>query len=138
MPLRPIRIAYTHENTSDGLQSPPQVPQYSYSEYWRSSQHYAAVQTTASCHGFVNGNLSNVSFPSYHQSEVHGSIEGASMNGLSSLRLRSHPYGATYSAMHASMWLTSIFIKLNNKKVPKLKIHCIVIRLSKDAKEFFF
>ncbi|XP_008547827.1 paired mesoderm homeobox protein 2 [Microplitis demolitor] len=103
LPLRPIRIAYTHENTSDGLQSPPQVPQYSYSEYWRSSQHYAAVQTTASCHGFVNGNLSNVSFPSYHQSEVHGSIEGASMNGLSSLRLRSHPYGATYSAMHASM-----------------------------------
>ncbi|CAG5096993.1 Protein of unknown function [Cotesia congregata] len=93
LPLRPIRIAYTHENTPETLQSPPQVPQYSYSEYWRSSQNY----------GFVNGNLNNVSFPSYHQSEVHGSIEGTSMNSLSNLRLRSHPYSASYSAMHASM-----------------------------------
>ncbi|KAH0563833.1 hypothetical protein KQX54_007116 [Cotesia glomerata] len=93
LPLRPIRIAYTHENTPETLQSPPQVPQYSYSEYWRSSQNYS----------FVNGNLNNVSFPSYHQSEVHGSIEGTSMNSLSNLRLRSHPYSASYSAMHASM-----------------------------------
>ncbi|XP_034949449.1 paired mesoderm homeobox protein 2-like [Chelonus insularis] len=103
LPLRPIRIAHTHETSSESLQSPSQVSQYSYSDYWRSSQHYAAIQTTANCHGYVNSNLSNVSFPSYHQSEVHGGIDGAAMNSLSALRLRSHPYGAAYSAMHASM-----------------------------------
>lgn len=102
LPLRPIRIAHTHETTAESLQS-PQVPQYSYSDYWRSPQHYATVQTAASCHGFVNGNLSNVGFPSYHQSEGHGGTLDASMNSLSALRLRSHSYGAAYSAMHATM-----------------------------------
>jgi paired mesoderm homeobox protein len=103
LPLRPIRINHAHESSSpESLQS-HQVSQYPYGDYWRSAQHYSAVQTTASCHGFVNGGLSNMGLPSYHQSEVHSNMEGSSINGLSALRLRSHPYGSAYSAMHASM-----------------------------------
>ncbi|XP_011302255.1 paired mesoderm homeobox protein 2 isoform X2 [Fopius arisanus] len=101
LPLRPIRIAHTHETNTEPLQS-GQVPQYSYSDYWRSPQAYGGVQSAASCHGFVNGNLSATGFTSYHQTDVHSGIEGG-MNGLNALRLRSHPYGAAYSAMHASM-----------------------------------
>ncbi|XP_015114197.1 paired mesoderm homeobox protein 2 [Diachasma alloeum] len=101
LPLRPIRIAHTHETNSEPLQS-SQVPQYPYGDYWRSSQPYGAVQTSASCHGFVNGNLGATGFSSYHQADVHSGIEGG-INGFNALRLRGHPYGTAYSAMHASM-----------------------------------
>ncbi|KAK2579578.1 hypothetical protein KPH14_010873 [Odynerus spinipes] len=104
LPLRPIRMttSHAHESNTESLQ-PQQLPQYSYSEYWRSPQHYTTVQTT-NCHGFVNGTLGNVALPSYHQStEIHPGIEGTSINGLGALRLRSRPYSAAYSAMHASM-----------------------------------
>lgn len=100
LPLRPIRVN-NHESNSEQVQS-PQIGQYPYSDYWRSQQHYATVQSTTSCHGFVNGNLGNIGLATYHQPEVHTSLEGTSMNSLSALRLRNHPYGA-YSAMHASM-----------------------------------
>ncbi|XP_015596745.1 paired mesoderm homeobox protein 2 isoform X2 [Cephus cinctus] len=103
LPLRPIRVSHPHESNPESLQPPSQVPQYPYSEYWRSPQHYAAVQTTSSCHGFVNGNLGNMGIPSYHQADTHPGLDGTSMNGLNALRLRTHPYGAPYSAMHASM-----------------------------------
>ncbi|XP_012270316.1 paired mesoderm homeobox protein 2 [Orussus abietinus] len=102
LPLRPIRVAHPHEHNQ--ALSTPQVPQYTYSDYWRSPQHYSAVQTTASCHGFVNGNLGNMGIASYHQQETgHSGLDGSSMNSLNSLRLRTHPYGSAYSAMHASM-----------------------------------
>lgn len=100
LPLRPIRVTnHGSESNSEPLQS-PQIGQYPYSDYWRSQQHYATVQsTTTSCHGFVNGNLG---LTTYHQPEVHTTLESTSMNSLSALRLRNHPYGA-YSAMHATM-----------------------------------
>ncbi|KAK0096062.1 hypothetical protein PV326_006635 [Microctonus aethiopoides] len=102
LPVRPIRIVHGSGTSSEQLQSHPISP-YSYSEYWRSPQHYSAVQTTTSCHSFVNANLCNVGFPSYHQSEVHAGVDSASMNSSNALRLKSHPYNAAYSAMHASM-----------------------------------
>lgn len=102
LPLRPIRINPSHESNSEHLQS-PQITQYPYSDYWRSPQHYATVQSTTSCHGFVNGNLGNLDLTTYHQPEVHAALEPPSMNSISALRLRNHPYGAAYSAMHASM-----------------------------------
>lgn len=102
LPLRPIRVTHTQENTTESLQT-PQVAQYPYSDYWRSSQHYASMQATTTCHGFINGNLGNVNLPSYHQSEIHGGLEGSTMNGLNALRFRTHPYGTAYPAMHASM-----------------------------------
>lgn len=102
LPVRPIRIVHSSGTSSEQLQSHPISP-YSYSEYWKSPQHYSAVQTTTSCHSFVNANLCNVGFPSYHQSEVHAGVDSASMNSSNALRLKSHPYNATYSAMHASI-----------------------------------
>ena len=101
LPLRPIRITHTQENNTETLQT-SQVAQYSYGEYWRSSQHYTSMQTST-CHGFINGNLGNVSLPPYHQTDIHGGLEGSTMSSLNALRFRAHPYGATYSAMHASM-----------------------------------
>ncbi|XP_043795310.1 homeobox protein ceh-12-like isoform X2 [Apis laboriosa] len=98
LPLRPIRITHTQENNSEILQT-PQVTQYPYSEYWRSSQHYTSMQTST-CHGFINSNLGNVNLPSYHQAEIHG---GSTMSNLNALRFRTHPYGTSYSPMHASM-----------------------------------
>lgn len=98
LPLRPIRMSHTHESNAE---SSSQINQYPYNDYWRSPvvhQHYSTVQTSTGCHGFVNGNLGNVGLPSYHhQSDLHV----AGLDG--SLRLRTHPYGTTYSAMHASM-----------------------------------
>ena len=102
LPLRPIRINHNHENGSESLQS-PQIGQYTYSDYWRSPQHYATVQSTTSCHGFSNGNIGNIGLTTYHQPEVHTALESPSMNSLNTLRLRNHPYGVAYSAMHASM-----------------------------------
>ncbi|KAG7197839.1 hypothetical protein KM043_001651 [Ampulex compressa] len=108
LPLRPIRVGHGHENgpttTDHQLQSPP-VSQYPYTDYWRSPQHYATVQATTTCHGFVNGNLSNVNLPSpyHHQADIHAGLETSPMNSLNALRLRTHPYGTAYSAMHASM-----------------------------------
>ena len=103
LPLRPIRVNHNHESNSEPLQS-PQIAQYPYSDYWRSPQHYATVQSTTSCHGFLNGNLGNLGLSTYHQPEVHAALETpSSVNSLSALRLRNHPYGAAYSAMHASM-----------------------------------
>ncbi|XP_043605669.1 dorsal root ganglia homeobox protein-like isoform X2 [Bombus pyrosoma] len=101
LPLRPIRITHTQENNSDTLQT-SQVTQYPYSEYWRSSQHYTSMQAST-CHGFINGNLGNVNLPPYHQTEIHGGLEGSTMSSLNALRFRAHPYGTAYSAMHASM-----------------------------------
>ena len=101
LPLRPIRITHTQENNSDTLQT-SQVAQYPYSEYWRSSQHYTSMQAST-CHGFINGNLGNVNLPPYHQTEIHGGLEGSTMSSLNALRFRAHPYGTAYSAMHASM-----------------------------------
>ncbi|KAJ8680388.1 hypothetical protein QAD02_016175 [Eretmocerus hayati] len=103
LPLRPIRLNHAHDSsTSDALQS-AQVGQYPYSDYWRSSQHYAAVQTTtSSCHGYVSTGLTNMAIP-YHQSDVHANLDNSAISSLNSLRLRAHPYGAAYSAMHASM-----------------------------------
>ncbi|XP_016911055.1 paired mesoderm homeobox protein 2-like [Apis cerana] len=98
LPLRPIRITHTQENNSEILQT-PQVTQYPYSEYWRSSQHYTSMQTST-CHGFINSNLGNVNLPPYHQTEIHG---GSTMSNLNALRFRTHPYGTSYSPMHASM-----------------------------------
>lgn len=98
LPLRPIRITHTQENNSEILQT-PQVTQYPYSEYWRSSQHYTSMQTST-CHGFINSNLGNVNLPPYHQAEIHG---GSTMSNLNALRFRTHPYGTSYSPMHASM-----------------------------------
>lgn len=101
LPLRPIRVTHSQENGTEALQT-SQVAQYPYSEYWRSSQHYASMQTTT-CHGFINGNLGNVNLPSYHQSEIHAGLEGSTINSLNVLRFRTHPYGTTYPPMHASM-----------------------------------
>ncbi|XP_043276139.1 paired mesoderm homeobox protein 1-like [Venturia canescens] len=109
LPLRPLRVTHSHEhgnnNETSTMQS-SQLGQYGYSDYWRSPQHYTAVQTTSStCHGFVNAaNLGNVAFPTYHQTDLHHGLDAAStVNGISALRLRGHPYGSSYSAMHASM-----------------------------------
>ncbi|KZC09748.1 Paired mesoderm homeobox protein 2 [Dufourea novaeangliae] len=102
LPLRPIRITHTQENNAEPLQT-TQMAQYPYGEYWRSSQHYTSMQTSSTCHGFINGNLGNMNIPSYHQTEIHGGLEGSTMNGLNALRFRTHPYGPAYSAMHASM-----------------------------------
>lgn len=57
----------------------------------------------STCHGFINGNLGNVNLPPYHQTEIHGGLEGSTMSSLNALRFRAHPYGTAYSAMHASM-----------------------------------
>lgn len=100
---------------------------YPYGDYWRAAaaaaaatasatttttQHYAMQSATSGCHvGFANGGLANVSLPPYHHhhhhhqtDHIHGSpLDGPAVNGLSALRLRAHPYGATYPAMHASM-----------------------------------
>lgn len=108
LPIRPIRVAHSHEhgnNSENGsLQSGQIAAQYPYGDYWRSPQHFGTVQATSTgCHGFVNGNLGNVGFPTYHQADVHPGLEASSVNGLNALRLRSHPYGSAYSAMHASM-----------------------------------
>ncbi|XP_076673887.1 uncharacterized protein LOC143372000 isoform X2 [Andrena cerasifolii] len=54
LPLRPIRVTHTQETTTESLQT-PQVAQYPYSDYWRSSQHYASMQASTTCHGFING-----------------------------------------------------------------------------------
>ncbi|XP_076626753.1 dorsal root ganglia homeobox protein [Colletes latitarsis] len=102
LPLRPIRVTHTQENNTEALQTSQTAP-YPYTEYWRSSQHYASMQATTTCHGFINGNLGNVNLPSYHQTEIHGGLEGTAMNSLNALRFRTHPYGTAYSAMHASM-----------------------------------
>ncbi|XP_034194340.1 uncharacterized protein LOC117610724 [Osmia lignaria lignaria] len=101
LPLRPVRVTHTQENNTEALQT-SQVAQYPYGEYWRTSQHYASMQTT-SCHGFINGNLANVNLPSYHQTDIHSGLEGSAINSLNALRFRTHPYGTAYSAMHASM-----------------------------------
>ncbi|XP_029157591.1 paired mesoderm homeobox protein 2-like [Nylanderia fulva] len=123
LPLRPIRVSHpaqhnAENSTSESSQSTSQITQvtaqYSYGDYWRTApQHYAAMQTAASCHGFAaNGGLANVSLPPYHhhhhhhhhQADIHhGSLDGPTVNGLNALRLRTHPYGSTYPAMHASM-----------------------------------
>lgn len=104
LPLRTIRVNHAHESNVDPTLQTPQMSQYPYGDYWRSTpQHYAAVQSATSCHGFVNGNLANMNLPSYHQSDIHSSIDGSSMNSLNALRFRTHPYGSAYSAMHASM-----------------------------------
>ncbi|XP_078045147.1 dorsal root ganglia homeobox protein [Augochlora pura] len=102
LPLRPIRVAHPQENNAETLQT-TQMTQYPYGEYWRSSQHYASMQAPSTCHGLINGNLGNMNIPSYHQTEIHGGLEGSAMNSLNALRFRTHPYGATYPAMHASM-----------------------------------
>ncbi|CAL7947999.1 unnamed protein product [Xylocopa violacea] len=101
LPLRPIRLTHTQENNPENLQT-SQVAQYPYSDYWRSSQHYASMPTST-CHGFINGNLGNVNLPPYHQAEIHGGLEGSAMNSINALRFRTHPYGTAYSTMHASM-----------------------------------
>ncbi|XP_014484791.1 PREDICTED: paired mesoderm homeobox protein 2-like isoform X2 [Dinoponera quadriceps] len=98
--------------TTAGLTS-----QYPYGDYWRAAaaattQHYAVQSATTGCHGFANGGLANVSLPPpyhhhhHHQADhhIHGSpLDGPTVNGLNALRLRAHPYGATYPPMHASM-----------------------------------
>ncbi|XP_066584431.1 paired mesoderm homeobox protein 2-like [Prorops nasuta] len=103
LPLRPIRVMHANDNNSESVQPAQITTQYAYNDYWRSAQHYANIQTTTSCHGFVNGNISNMAIPSYHQADVHSSLEESTITSLNTLRLRTHPYGATYSAMHASM-----------------------------------
>lgn len=118
LPLRPIRVSHpsqhnTENNTESSQNTTSQVTaQYSYSDYWRTTPQHYAMQT-ASCHGFAaNGGLANVSLPPYHhhhhhhhhQADIHhGPLDGSTMNGLNALRLRAHPYGSTYPAMHASM-----------------------------------
>ncbi|XP_011259132.1 ALX homeobox protein 1 [Camponotus floridanus] len=118
LPLRPIRVSHpsqhnTENNTESSQNTTTQVTaQYSYGDYWRTTPQHYAMQT-ASCHGFAaNGGLANVSLPPYHhhhhhhhhQADIHhGSLDGPTMNGLNALRLRAHPYGSTYPAMHASM-----------------------------------
>ncbi|XP_024887590.1 paired mesoderm homeobox protein 2-like [Temnothorax curvispinosus] len=120
LPLRPIRVSHppqhpaeSNAESSQGAAATTQVTaQYSYGDYWRATpQHYAvqtAAATAAGCHGFAaNGGLANVGLPPYHhhhQADIHhGTLDGAAVNGLSALRLRAHPYGSTYPAMHASM-----------------------------------
>ncbi|KAL6260724.1 hypothetical protein P5V15_008247 [Pogonomyrmex californicus] len=106
LPLRPIRV---NAESSQGAAATTQVTaQYSYGDYWRTTpQHYAVQTATAGCHGFAaNGGLTNVGLPSYHHHQAdihHGTLDGTAVNGLSALRLRAHPYGSTYPAMHASM-----------------------------------
>ncbi|XP_032666705.1 paired mesoderm homeobox protein 2B-like [Odontomachus brunneus] len=104
----------TNAATTAGL-----TTQYPYGDYWRAAaaatttQHYAVQSATSGCHGFANGGLANVSLPPpyhhhhhhHHQADhIHGSpLDGPAVNSLSALRLRTHPYGATYPPMHASM-----------------------------------
>ncbi|KAH0952737.1 hypothetical protein HN011_010036 [Eciton burchellii] len=119
LPLRPIRLSHPPQHGEENNAESPQsaitntqmTAQYPYSDYWRTmqTQHYA-VQTAATtgCHGFAaNGGLTNVGLPPYHhhQTDIHHgtSLDGPSVNSLNALRLRAHPYGSTYSAMHASM-----------------------------------
>ncbi|XP_046738292.1 paired mesoderm homeobox protein 2-like [Diprion similis] len=99
LPLRPIRITHSHESNVDTISQPPQVPQYPYTEYWRSPQTYTSIQPSTSCHGFANANLG----APYHQAESHGVLDTPSINTLNALRLRAHTYGTPYSGMHASM-----------------------------------
>ncbi|KAF7997745.1 hypothetical protein HCN44_009143 [Aphidius gifuensis] len=120
LPLRPIRLNHTQDinlqsnhqlsPSSSSSSTPtttstttatisPQIPQYTYSDYWRSTQHYPTPQTTT-CHGFTN---SNIGFSSYHQTESHNTIDNNTINSINALRLRNHPYGTIYPAMHASM-----------------------------------
>jgi len=116
LPLRPIRVPHPPQHPADSDAEPSQgaaattqvTAQYSYSDYWRTAPQHYAMQTaaTAGCHGFAaNGGLANVGLPSYHhhQADIHGTLDGTAVNGLSALRLRAHPYGSTYPAMHASM-----------------------------------
>lgn len=116
LPLRPIRVPHHSQHAESNVESSQSAPapqvttQYSYGDYWRTTpQHYAAVQTaaTASCHGFAaNGGLANVGLSPYHHHQTdihHGPLDGTTVNSLNALRLRAHPYGSTYPAMHASM-----------------------------------
>lgn len=116
LPLRPIRVSHppqhpeSNAESSQGAAATTQVTaQYSYGDYWRTTPQHYAVQTaaTAGCHGFAaNGGLANVGLPPYHHHQPdihHGALDGTAVNGLSALRLRAHPYGSTYPAMHASM-----------------------------------
>lgn len=131
LPLRPIRLSHSSQhNAENGAESSSQnIPpvmstqvtaQYTYGDYWRATtpQHYAmqtAAAAAAGCHGFAangGGPLANVSLPPYHhhhhhhhQADIHhgGPLDGPTVNGLNALRLRAHPYGSTYPAMHASM-----------------------------------
>ncbi|XP_020286433.1 dorsal root ganglia homeobox protein-like [Pseudomyrmex gracilis] len=115
LPLRPIRVSHTPQHADGNAESSQNAnttsqTQYSYGEYWRTTpQHYTAVQTAAAagCHNFVaNGGLANVGLSPYHHHQTdihHGHLDGTAVNGLSTLRLRAHPYASTYPAMHASM-----------------------------------
>lgn len=124
LPLRPIRLNPSHESPSNSIGATTETssqhqlnPYNAYSDYWRSpsvsaAQHHhygaaAAAAATTNCnHGFnVTG------LPTYHHHHHHHQTvaEAVQANEMSSstigaaLRLRSHPYGAAYSAMHASM-----------------------------------
>ncbi|XP_014204663.1 paired mesoderm homeobox protein 2-like [Copidosoma floridanum] len=129
LPLRPIRLSHSvhHDTTTTGPSVCPGVTNHSsssnspesmqppsgnqqqignqynpYNEYWRTTaapQHY----------GFVNNPVGiGASAYHHHQADVmqvhhHHDGTSTSINGLGALRLRSHPYGSAYSAMHASM-----------------------------------
>lgn len=109
--------------TNAGTTAAALTTQYPYGDYWRATtttQHYAVQSATSGCHGFANGGLANVSLPPpyhhhhHHQADhIHGSpLDGPTVNSLSALRLRAHPYSATYPPMHASMWCIVILDRI--------------------------